>query len=199
MRQLPRPRLSLVSAGVLLAVIPVLFSAPARLTTPSPPWNVMPSPNLKGAATELASVSCVSLSFCVAVGDAQYPDDGPDVPVVESWNGASWNLVRIPLSSMLGLSAVSCPSTTFCMAVGLGPSSTFVLSFNGRRWTLKSFPNWPLLNSISCTSQTFCVAVGGEEGNYLSAVKSWDGKEWKTEKTPRLGRHGVLVVARHVR
>jgi hypothetical protein len=185
MERLPKPRLSLFSASVLLAVTPLLMSAPARVATQSPSWNVMSSPNITGAATELASVSCVSWSFCVAVGDAQHPRNGPDVPVVESWNGVSWSLVAIPQSRMESLSGISCLSSTFCMAVGTGLSKGFALSFDGRHWSVAVVPRMWFPQSVACASATFCVAVGNSE------IESWDGKRWRSDAMPRLAPRRV--------
>ena len=60
-------------------------------------WSVVPSPNTSTTADDsLAGVSCVTTSFCVAVG---YNDDNVgdnDQTLIEEWNGTAWSIVSEP-------------------------------------------------------------------------------------------------------
>jgi hypothetical protein len=77
--------------------------------------------------TELAGVSCVSSTFCLAAGTS--PPTGQ--PVLLQWDGQKWQTLSIGtgLSSPL---SISCASTTACMLVGWissGGSPAFPAAF----------------------------------------------------------------------
>ena len=84
----------------------------------------MTLPAIPGSAdTVLSGVSCVTTSFCVAVGQATGPK-----PVIEQWNGSAWTVASTSLGESLGMDGVSCTSLNFCEAVGftdgfVGPRS----------------------------------------------------------------------------
>ena len=85
----------------------------------SPSWKILPTPNPDNTYEALNGISCVTTTFCMAVGTLGL-DSGT---LTELWNGSTWKLVPRPNppggvpggGSLLG---VSCTSTTFCMAVG---------------------------------------------------------------------------------
>src|SRR5664279_4870250 len=67
-------------------------------------WSAMDTPYppglnegwLHGWYAELAGVSCVSTTDCVAVGS--YRDSGEEVqPLAEQWNGSTWTITSSPL------------------------------------------------------------------------------------------------------
>ncbi|MGO9763565.1 MAG: collagen-like protein [Solirubrobacteraceae bacterium] len=109
--------------------------------------------------SDLTLVSCVSESFCVAVGG-----DG----VGSLYDGSTWSV-----PSAIGLSepsSISCASESFCMAVGSvngGPG--FAVAYDGSSWSspteIASGDDDPGPRSVSCGSPTFCVAVGGNPGD----------------------------------
>ena len=66
-------------------------------------WSKLASPNPAGATgTDLAAVSCVGATNCVAVGRsttstfARPLDAGPYTTLIEKWNGTSWSIVAGP-------------------------------------------------------------------------------------------------------
>lgn len=59
------------------------------LTGPSSSWAVLGNPT--GADTELEAVSCVSSTWCVAVGE-----DG-DGSLILSWTGTAWSMMTAPV------------------------------------------------------------------------------------------------------
>src|SRR6202043_2889082 len=79
-------------------------------------WSLADSPN-PGYTDELAGVSCVSRTKCVAVGSYRAVNYQT---LVETWNGANWSVT--PSANLPGtmnvLSGVSCTSTASCVAVG---------------------------------------------------------------------------------
>jgi hypothetical protein len=132
-------------------------------------WSIVPSPNAGSTYNELSGVSCVSTSWCKAVGI--YYSAGTYLTLVESWNGRVWSIDSSPSegNGMIGLAGLSCMSVTQCKAVGYyagGPSDldqTLIESWDGETWSIDSSPNEPGNNSlggVSCASATACKAVG---------------------------------------
>lgn len=112
-------------------------------------------------AIQADSVSCVSTSFCVAVGSA-WSFGSAAVYSDGAWSEAS---LFGPHSDLV---SVSCPSTSFCMAVsGTGEA----LIYNGSTWRV--IPADVSLRSVSCASASFCAAVGG-----LGQAAVYNGSTW---------------------
>lgn len=84
----------------------------------------------------IGGVSCPSATTCTAVGSYSFVlGDGPEsiAPLLERWNGTTWNAQPPPSPYQLGgaqLNAVSCASTTTCTAVGEG-STVFPTGYSG--------------------------------------------------------------------
>jgi hypothetical protein len=120
----------------------VAGSAPDRAAAPA--FSETRPPTFNG----LADVSCVSASFCMAVGDflsptvtTSYPP-GIVRPLTEEWNGSSWRVLRNARAVGV-LAAVSCTSTSFCMAVGQGAAvagPSLAETWDGSRWRLVNTP-----------------------------------------------------------
>ncbi len=136
--------------------------------------------------TELNAVSCVSTTFCVAVG--RYYKGGSDHMILDKWNGTA--LVSMPVPHIFGpdatvdLYGVSCKGTNFCMAVGyytFEPTYPFSLEWNGSAWSQQTVPppsstDDMQLSGVSCTSASFCMAVGYTGGAEL--IVRWNGSAW---------------------
>ena len=134
----------------------------------------------------LNSVSCPTLTFCMAVGNTPGL-----VGMAERWNGHHWLLTSVPgLGYGNELYRVSCTSPASCVAVG---REDLAAVWNGTNWKVDDAPVsrydvW--LNSISCSSPQHCVAVGYEyldgctscnqcaycNGNALTEL--WNGTAW---------------------
>jgi hypothetical protein len=133
-------------------------------------WTIQAT-STTGMEQDFTGVSCPTASACIAVGDH----------FVETWDGSSWALQRLPLSA----NGVSCPTSTFCMAVG-----KLAASWNGTTWTHDP-PVFPAdsssayLTSVSCSTPSFCLATGTyiaalPTGSALKVVAdAWDGHSWK--------------------
>ncbi len=159
-------------------------------------WSIVPSPNTSTADdNELHGVSCLTTTFCIAVGYAEI--GSTDQTVVEQWNGANWSIVTSPNTSTADdneLDSVSCRSKSFCMAVGDATSSndqTLVEQWNGASWSILTTPNATSdadndLDGVSCVSTTFCQAVGGyDNGSGESTlILQWNGTVWQTVASP---------------
>jgi hypothetical protein len=155
----------------------------------------------------LDSVSCVSTSFCFAVGSglASKGISSESQTLIKEWNGHQWSTVTSPTPTGATapiLSGVSCSDTTHCVAVG-NAGSPFPESFgevwNGTSWSLASTQNpgaeGGYLAGVACPSSTMCMAVGyesaGAGGPYGPAlVESWNGTAWSIAAAPVISRYG---------
>ncbi len=157
-------------------------------------WSIVPSPN--GASrqrqyvpSDLSSVSCPTVQFCVAVGPASN-SYAHGVAFVQRWNGTRW--LNDPTAVPADLWAVSCPTATSCLAVGttapVGGSGS-AERWDGTRWSTVPTRR-PDMYNLSCASATNCIAVGasqtygypGEQSQ--TAVEQWDGTAWTVTATP---------------
>jgi hypothetical protein len=166
-------------------------------------WTGVPTPNPgpAGRWQFLEDVSCPAATACTAVGYSWTPG-GPDIPLVESWDGTSWTVVHAPNPATSGgntLMGVSCPSATACTAVGYSYISggfyrTFIESWDGTSWTVVPSPNpvpgGDYLDGVSCASATACMAVGYATKNSTAPglsralIESWDGTSWTIVDSP---------------
>ena len=132
--------------------------------------------SLPSGEYSLGGVSCVSATFCEAVGGNS----------ALSWNGTTWTNQTLPSSvsdpsGVFNPSGVSCVSATFCEAVGYGLTSSGIdgvaLSWNGSTWTNQTLPsNVGVLYGVSCISANSCEAVGyNSPSNNNGVALSWNG------------------------
>jgi hypothetical protein len=144
---------------------------------------------------DLQGVSCVSRTFCGAVGWA-----ASDVLLAERWDGLGWSTQQtaIPSGAKDGsLSGVSCVSITACTAVGYYTSrgrttSRLAEHWNGVGWSIRPIPSPARakdsgLSSVSCVKATACIAVGsftGRAGTTSPLAERWNGRTWSLERTP---------------
>ena len=167
-------------------------------------WQLMLSPNAGTSNDTLHSISCVSSSFCMAVGSTQNGSVRETLAMV--WNGTTWSIVSSPSPSTSAndLLSVSCVSASYCVAVGDRISSvykTLALVWNGSGWSDTASPSvgtvYDYLTSVSCVSVSYCVAVGG---TYLSGYRNnslamvWDGATWSIATSPNNSNRYVNVM-----
>jgi hypothetical protein len=140
-------------------------------------WQIQKTANPaqadNGFRMSLDGVSCVSPSFCEAVGSSSSTSGGG----AEEWDGTAWKLQAIPGGPV---AAVSCASATFCVAAGI---DGHVDTWNGTSWSAQpSTTGFTSLNSVSCTSPSFCEATGfGPAGD---EAEGWNGAAWSAQATP---------------
>jgi hypothetical protein len=147
-----------------------------------------------GKDIEINSVSCVSTSFCTAVGWYNLvPNNASSVhqTLSLSWNGTIWSVVESPNigGGENELYSVSCVAASSCVAVGVAAEGTLVLAWNGAVWTPVTSPSpgedGTYLYSVSCVTASSCVAVGFIVAD-LTFVMSWDGSTWTTVPSPNV-------------
>ena len=154
-----------------------------------PSWSITTTPNPSASNNDLASVSCMSATFCVAVGGSVGSGTPTSLTLVETWDGTTWTVVPSLTPTEGGaLGTVSCTSPTFCMAIGSTSSNQGLAeSWNGVDWSV--LQTTPLsAGQVSCTSPTFCMAVGADYSSGPSTptttTATWNGAVWTTVSSP---------------
>lgn len=148
-RESIRPALRLfacaVALGFALVSAPVAraaagWSGPVTIDTPQ---------------NGIASVSCPSSLFCMAVDSGGNNNDGH----VLTFNGTKWTTpTLLDTAGNYGPTAVDCLSSSFCVAVD-GAGYAFV--YNGSTWTADHAAGGSF-SALSCASTTFCMAWQGD-------------------------------------
>jgi hypothetical protein len=170
-------------------------------------WTVVPTAGSAGANPGLYGVSCVSVVFCVAVGEThsggrtglRFNDfaAGPSRALVEVWNGLAWAVQPNAGAAVSGsgLFGVSCTSSRFCVAVGGHGAYVLTEVWNGSTWRLQSTPTvakyGEVLAGISCVAANWCTAVGSyntdkrlEQAAYVPLAERWNGRRWSVQRPP---------------
>lgn len=80
------------------------------------------------------SVSCPSLSSCMAVGNYYDAGNGITYDLAIAWNGTTWRLTPTARPGG-GLAGVSCPAPGSCVAVGQAGTRTLAERWNGATWS----------------------------------------------------------------
>ena len=101
-----------------------------------------------GKGARLISVSCPTISFCVAVDDSGN---------ALTYNGSSWSAPN-NIDAGQGFFSVSCPTMSFCVALD---GSGNALKYNGSSWSTptKMDNTSGYVTSVSCPTVSFCMAV----------------------------------------
>ncbi len=168
------------------AATPHVLTVSAQVSASN--WTTMPNTNNTANQTNgMASVSCVTSGWCVAVGNGGKVS--VDSANIELWNGTTWSPMMSPVVSGetdIYLNGVSCATTSFCVAVGAVDTTTFaplIETWNGTTWSVvQSSPlssTSTFLSGVSCLSSSFCMAVGwiGAAGG-SGLVEQWNGSTW---------------------
>jgi hypothetical protein len=147
-------------------------------------WSLQRAATPPAATTNtLSGVSCVSASFCAAVG-THFDAAGYEVNLAEIWDGTSWTIEVVPnLKSQNGapadneLDSVSCVSATFCQAAGTGPDGPSAALWNGSSWTVQPRPGADVTTQlVSCPTASFCMSADG-----FANVDIWNGSSWSAD------------------
>jgi hypothetical protein len=158
----------------------------------------MPRPRPAPQNLTLAAVSCATVSFCMAVGDASSGAKAMpsasyrDRTLAEQWNGSRWRILPAPSPAPASqFSGVSCPSPAACVAVGSSASGARTLAerWDGTRWTIQRTPNighigYSALTAVSCATVANCMAVGTYNSGVSGIAEHWDGTRWTIRRLP---------------
>lgn len=148
----------------------------------------------------LTGVSCVSSTFCAAVGPYSTQSD--------VWNGSSWTGEDFeqppqptPQSALVAsIYGVSCISPSACVAVGKVNQENappLAESWNASNWTIQSTQpttipasnlTGSLLTDVSCVSLDACLAVGPDSTDNADMgplAEAWNGSSWIAQMLPK--------------
>lgn len=171
---------------------------PLALTWDGHSWHlrdaVDPNPTASSQNADFTGVSCLSASFCMAVGSTDAYGLTGVSGFAELWNGAAWRpepFAKPTGSTGWNVDAVSCVTRTFCEAVGVyaTPSlqnDSLAERWNGTRWAVQPSPNQAgqytdtELTSVSCVSARFCQAT--DDAGPL--IEQWNGRKWSGRTLP---------------
>ena len=160
-------------------------------TPPSPSFQIVKSPTIKGS---LSADSSVSPSDIWAVG-SQTTSTGAVAPLTENFNGTSWSVVAAPTpagSSGADFSSVSAAASNNVWAVGrsftvnssgVTVSTPLVEHYNGTSWSIQTTPaTGGSLNAVTAISPTDVWAVGGTGSADL--IENFNGTSWSIVQAP---------------
>ena len=190
-RKRPLLSYSVMSAMALMSMMLMWGAAQASAAS----WSIQPTPAPAGSSYYgLNQVSCVSATWCMAVGKRTL-----NSPMAEQWDGKEWKILEMP--SVVGENStsifdVSCLSSTECWAVGSssgnsGQPKALVEVWDGVSWKLQSLSvsgsTASRLASVSC-KPIACFATGfyrDAAGTQLAlSFKRSSGGEWTQLATP---------------
>jgi len=145
----------------------------------SPRRTPLPANAIAANGSTLESVSCITLTTCVAVG--QYANAAGNAPLIAWESAGKWNRAMaspMPASAKVKftnqLSGVSCTSWGNCVAVGqftnVSPAQkALIVTENNGVWGVPFAPHlpidtardpWSWLFGIDCVAKGYCTAVG---------------------------------------
>ena len=160
-------------------------------------WSIDTTPDENGTDF-LDSVSCVSSTSCVGLGNSLNTSTGVSEGLVDSWNGTNWTETHGPNLGTFGgsLFSVSCLSASDCLGVGTTPNSRggfpqpLAVSWNGSALSIvpSAIPNSGLgtFRAVSCVDATFCAAVGTQTQSPAQnpLFETWNGSAFSFATTP---------------
>ena len=149
-------------------------------------------------SAELTTVSCVTITSCVAAGS--YTDSGgtDTHALFEILSGGVWTLATGTDpggSTNIEVNSIQCFSTTSCLAVGGSGSTTatngLLETLSGSTWTATSLQTGVYLRSLWCASSTSCIAVGYPNSPGASVTETLSGSTWTSGTLPGLSDGGT--------
>ncbi|MFZ0665087.1 MAG: Ig-like domain repeat protein [Acidimicrobiales bacterium] len=140
------------------------FAGTIVTTTNLTTWTPMTS----NTTEPLIGVTCLSTSYCVAIGEAG---------TIDVLSGGTWSMTSTTLGTSAFLAGVTCATANDCFAVGkqgvtLNFDSTNVA---GTVTQLAGGGTTQTMDALSCTSASDCEAVGGA-GTILGTTNG--GQTW---------------------
>ncbi len=186
---------ALFASAISIVAIPSVASSsptwtPTEIALPGVPYELIGN---------ILSLSCISVTSCIAVGD-----DGNGQPITVVGDPSTWtaaNASENDLSASAlgagGSNGVSCLSATSCVAVGNdGNSLPYALLGDPSTWgagdatefalnAVGGFGSRGFLNAVDCLSATYCVAVGSD-GNTQPLVIAGDPATWDNSNAAEL-------------
>ena len=155
------------------------------------------------AVNSLASVTVLSPCNAYTAGVESDTSSLQVQPLLEHWDGTSWEVETSPLTPRdhLHIASVHASSPTNIWAVGgfrdnQGVDETLILHSDGTRWTQVPSPSpsatFNDLTSVRAVSASNAWAVGSLESGSVNKtlILHWNGTSWKQVKSPSPGQAG---------
>jgi hypothetical protein len=144
-------------------------------------------------SSALTTVSCASLSFCVATdvsGDVLTSTD-------PSGSASAWKITHAVVPASNSFSALSCPSVTFCVAVTRhGDVVTSTDPTGGARaWKITRLDGPTMLDSVSCASRDFCIVGGLSETVFVSHNPAGGSSAWTQVPVTAQGTEAMVALS----
>ncbi len=149
-------------------------------------WQVQPSPS-PGDNARLVGVAGTSPTNAWAVGyTSASPLAGPNRPLVEHWNGSSWQIESGPNVGLGELYGITATSATNAWAVGSDVLGEVVERWNGKAWKVQPSAQRGIgaLIGVTATSSRNAWAVGYGDAGARTLIEHWDGRHWKAQRSP---------------
>ena len=202
--------LSCVAANWCLAVGVDAASQPVVVTGDPSKWNatsvkeIVLDKSFSGGGGSLGAVSCVSKTFCVAVGTGGNPESEFVNPIVAvgdptKWKKSSFRQLDVPnfRGSWMSIPSISCVTTTYCAEVSMVGveygSASMTVSGDPSKWTADDFHimQWDgaeywhdtVLSKIRCTAVAQCTSVGW--ANASGTLLRGDPTSWRFARSLR--------------
>jgi hypothetical protein len=157
-------------------------------------WTVVPSPSPGATYSLLTGVGRIGTSSHLwAVGVYDVTPLGPPHPLIEQWNGTTWQLIAVPRplrgGALEGISPTSRSSDDWavgesCSATGC--DETLAEHWNGSSWNVVSSPN-PGPGSLADVSQVPGSNKAWAVGTWVNTAQGylnqgfterWNGSSW---------------------
>ena len=121
-------------------------------------WTAVPSPNRGTTRNVLQGVSCVSPSWCAAVGTSVLPaGDRVSARRAVERQVLAHRPESVVCQSAVSLATVDCVSSTWCIAVGGDETGALIERWDGRTWTMVAHPTaleeGASFGGVSCVSR----------------------------------------------
>ena len=202
------------AVGVDAAAQPVVMTGdPAKWSTTSVKEIVLDK-SFSGGGGSLAAVSCVSKTFCAAVGIDGNSESATVKPIIvvgdpAKWKKSSFRRLDAPSDNARWFTppSISCVTITYCAEVSMvnrqwGGSAALTVTGDPSKWTADDFHLMPwdgaeawhdtVLSQIRCTAVEQCTSVGW--ANASSTLISGNPTSWRFARSLRSAYVPALTV-----
>ena len=177
---------------VLAFLLPGTGIANAAVVSSCGQWNVVSSPNAQ-PANGFTAIAAIATNDVWAVG---YTKGANLKPLIEHWDGSSWQIVASPKIKNRSLFGIAAVSANDIWAVGNNdnPYKGFPLTehWNGTQWSAVSSPNTAAgtqLFAVAAIAPNDVWAVGlyfdtSNGSLFYTIAEHWNGTKWKVAYDP---------------
>jgi hypothetical protein len=119
-------------------------------------------------------LSCVSSTFCMAVGNTQVNSGGTwtygNLASIYDGHGWSTPVAFNPNQQNFAVNGLSCPTSTFCMAT----TRSEAITYDGSSWSTPTLIDSATeVSGVSCASASMCVAVDWNGDSIIDRSGAW--------------------------